>query len=152
MTVRLSTGLRSAMCGTVGFAGAMANGVIEIRTGSQPPTADSPATGTLLGIMTLGGGAFTTGSPTNGLTFAVAADGKVVKTGEWKMIAIAAGVVGYGRFKGNAVDAGGMSTTAVRADGTAGEGANFRFPQATVEIGTPITLDQWEFRIPFQPA
>jgi len=52
MTIKLSTGLRHAMEGALGLAGAFRNGSIEIRTGSQPSTADSAVTGTLLGVVT----------------------------------------------------------------------------------------------------
>lgn len=59
MTVRLSTGLRNNIVGPTGVGATFANGVIEIRTGSQPATADSAATGTLLGTVTFASGAFT---------------------------------------------------------------------------------------------
>ena len=59
MTVRLSTALRDALVGTLGFHGALRNGRIEIRTGSQPTTADAIATGTLLGTVTASSGANT---------------------------------------------------------------------------------------------
>ena len=53
MTIRLSTGLRNAVTGTLGFAGALAKGTIEIYTGTQPTSADAAITGTLIGIVTL---------------------------------------------------------------------------------------------------
>ncbi|MBK7002102.1 MAG: hypothetical protein IPH35_19720 [Rhodoferax sp.] len=59
MTVRLSTGLRNNIVGPTGIGASFANGIIEIRTGSQPATADSAATGTLLGTVTLASGVFT---------------------------------------------------------------------------------------------
>lgn len=55
MTIRFSTGLANAVLGTLGISGALAGGVIEIRSGSQPLAADNQATGTLLGTITLGG-------------------------------------------------------------------------------------------------
>jgi len=75
--IRLSTGLRTNLAGTTGFAATFANGIIEVRSGTQPVTANSAATGTLLGTVTLASGAFTPGTATNGLTFATAADGAV---------------------------------------------------------------------------
>ena len=62
MAIRLSTGLRNNLAGTTGFASTFANGVIEIRTGTQPASADNAASGTLLGIVTLASGAFTPGT------------------------------------------------------------------------------------------
>lgn len=59
MTIRLSTGLRNALTGFLGFQGAMNRGVIKVFTGSQPATADAAETGTLLGTMSLSSGAVT---------------------------------------------------------------------------------------------
>lgn len=47
-----------AMLGTLGFAGAMQRGVIEIYSGAMPITADAAPTGTLLGRITSNGAAF----------------------------------------------------------------------------------------------
>lgn len=57
MSVRQSTGLRNAMCGYIGFAGAFKNGEIRIYSGTQPASADASATGTLLGVVTIGASA-----------------------------------------------------------------------------------------------
>ena len=81
MTIRFSTGTRTALAGATGFAATFEKGVIEIYTGTQPASADAAVSGTLLGTMTLASGAFTPGSPTNGLTFAEPANGAVAKTG-----------------------------------------------------------------------
>lgn len=151
MTVRLSTGLRTLMAGTTGFGAAFANGVIEVRTGAQPGSADGSATGTLLGTVTLNSGAFTPGSPTNGLTFNTAASGAVTKTGVWSFVGVAEGVAGWFRFKGNAVDAGGTSTTAVRLDGSvASAGADLNLSNISVAIGSPNTVDSFTFNMPAQ--
>ena len=63
MTVRLSTGLRNAIVGSMGLTGALIRGYIGIYTGSQPASADSPATGTLLGRVTAASGALTQETP-----------------------------------------------------------------------------------------
>lgn len=65
MTVRLSTGLRNAIVGSFGFNGALSRGYIGIYTGSQPATADSAATGTLLGKVTSSSGALTQETPSS---------------------------------------------------------------------------------------
>lgn len=52
MTVRLSTKLRDLLVNSGGFNGALGQGCIRIYSGSQPASADSAATGTLLGIVT----------------------------------------------------------------------------------------------------
>lgn len=52
MTFRYSTGLRNAIAGPLGFAGALMRGSIQIYTGAQPVSADGAITGTLLGTVT----------------------------------------------------------------------------------------------------
>ena len=89
--LRLSTQLRTNLAGAIGFGTTFANGVIEVYSGAQPATADAAVTGTLLGTVTLGSGAFTPGVATNGLTFAAAAAGAVAKTGVWSFNGVAAG-------------------------------------------------------------
>lgn len=149
MTVRLSTGLRNALAGTTGFAAAFANGVIEIRTGNQPATADEAVTGTLLGTVTLNSGAFTPGSPTNGLTFAAAAGGAVSKSGVWSFNGAADGTAGWFRLKANAVDAGALSTTHVRMDGSiATSGADLNLSNIVIATGAPNTIDTFTWTQP----
>jgi hypothetical protein len=149
--LRLSTGLRTNLAGTTGFAATFANGVIEIRTGTQPASADSAATGTLLGTVTLASGAFTPGSPTNGLTFAAAANGAVSKSGTWSFVGIAAGTAGWFRLKGNGVDAGGASTTLPRLDGSvATSGADLNLSNIGIAIGAPTTIDSFTWTQPAQ--
>jgi len=53
MTIRLSTGLRNNMVGATGLSASFLNGFIDIYTGSQPVTADSPVMGTKLGTVSL---------------------------------------------------------------------------------------------------
>jgi hypothetical protein len=151
VAIRFSTGLRNNLAGTTGFAASFANGVIEIYTGTQPSSANNAVTGTLLGTVTLAGGAFTPGSPTNGLTFAAAADGSVSKSGVWSFVGIAAGTAGWFRLKANAVDTGLLSTTAVRMDGSIGtSGADLNISNINVAIGAPNTVDTFVYTQPAQ--
>lgn len=106
---------------------ALADGVINFYTGSQPANPDLAPTGTFLGKATLAGGAWTAGTATNGLEF-----GTVVDTGngaasldkasaeEWKFVCSVAGTIGWARFVGNPVDAGAVSTTLSRIDFSVG--------------------------------
>lgn len=149
MTVRLSTSLRTALAQA--FAATFEKGVIEIYTGSQPVSSDAAPTGTLLGTMTQASGAFTPGSPTNGLTFAAAANGAVSKSGVWSFVGIAAGTAGWFRFKGNAVDAGGVSTTLPRLDGSCGvSGADLNISNIVIAVGAPNTCDVFTWTQPAQ--
>jgi hypothetical protein len=151
MTIRLSTQLRTNLAGSTGFAATFANGVIEIYTGSQPASADAAVTGTLLGTVTLASGAFTPGVATNGLTFAAAAAGAVSKSGTWSFNGIAAGTAGYFRLKGNAVDAGGVSTVLPRMDGSiAVSGADLNLSNIVIAIGAPTTIDTFTWTQPAQ--
>lgn len=59
MTVRLSTGVRTALAGGRGFGSLFNRGSMRIYTGTQPLTADAAATGTLLGTVTISSGALT---------------------------------------------------------------------------------------------
>ena len=149
MTVRLSTQLRTNLAGSAGFAATFANGIIEIRTGSQPATADAAATGTLLGTVTLNSGAFTPGTATNGLTFAAAATGAVSKSGVWSFNGVAAGTAGWFRLKANALDNDTLSTTLPRLDGSiATSGADMNLSNITIAIAAPTTVDSFTWTQP----
>lgn len=144
MTVRLSTGARTALAGALGFAGIFAGGIIEVRSGTQPVTADSAATGTLLGTITLNSGAFVPGAPGNGLTFGTPAAGVVAKTGVWSFNGIAAGTAGWFRFKSNAADNDLSSTALSRLDGSvATSGADLNLSNIAIAIGAPNTVDSF---------
>ncbi len=149
MTLRLSTQLRTNLAGSTGFSATFANGVIEIRTGSQPVTADAAVSGTLLGTITLNSGAFTPGVATNGLTFAAAVAGVVSKSGIWSMNGIDVGTAGWFRLKGNAVDAGALSTVLPRLDGSiAVTGADLNLSNISIAISQPTTIDSFSWTQP----
>lgn len=153
MTVKLSTGLRNDIVGSVGFAGALANGVMEIYSGPQPLAADNAPSGTLLGVVTLNGGAFNAGAPTNGLNFDPASNGTAAKPAadSWKFTGLAAGTAGWFRFKGNAADAGAQSTTLARLDGSIGvTGADLNLSNINVAVGAPNSIDVFQFTMPAQ--
>ena len=150
MTVRLSSQLRTNLAGALGFAATFANGIIEVRTGAQPASANAATTGTLLGTITLNSGAFVAGSPTNGLTFAAATGGSVSKSGVWSFNGIAAGTAGWFRLKGNALDNDALSTTLPRLDGSiAVSGADMNLSNISIAIGAPTTVDSFSW---LQPA
>ena len=149
MTVRLSTGLRNNLAGTTGFAATFANGIIEIRTGSQPVHADNASPGTLLGTVTLASGAFTPGSPTNGLTWGAASGGYVGKSGTWSFLGIADGIAGWFRLKGNAPDNNLSSVVLPRLDGSvAVSGADLNLSNISIVVGSPVTIDTFSWSQP----
>ena len=151
MTTRFSTGFATLLAGTTGFAAAFANGVIDVYSGTQPVSADAAPTGTLLGTITENSGAFTPGSPTNGLLLSAAVAGVVSKSGVWSFVGIATGIAGWYRYRTNAADAGGVSTTAVRIDGSiATSGANLSLSNISIAIGAPTTVDAYTYTQPTQ--
>ncbi len=151
MTIRYSTGARDKLlgdsavtAGSNGLAGIFKDGVIELYSGTQPATADAAVTGTLLATVTESGAAFTPGSPTAGLEFDAPSSGAIAKaTGEtWQYTGVAAGTIGWFRFKGNAADGGGVDTTAVRIDGSVGQvSGDMVLSNTLIAIGTPGTID-----------
>lgn len=152
MTIKLSTGARNAMAGPTGFGATFANGVIYIYSGPQPLTADAAPSGTLLGIATKDGAAFTPGSPDNGLTFAAPTGGTISKSADnWKFTGIAVGTAGWFRLVGNAADPLAASTTAVRMDGAVTTtGPELKLSILAVEVGSPHTVDVFRFTVPAQ--
>ena len=129
------------------------DGVIEIRTLSQPDSADDAEVGTLLGTITLSGGAFTPGSFTNGLEFDDADSAAMAKPSalEWKFTAVATGTAGHFRHLGNAEDTGADSTTLPRMDGSvglSGSGKDMTMTTTSIESGKTYTVDTYSLVMP----
>lgn len=122
MAVRVSTGYADqVLSGGAGFASVFLNGCIEVRSGLAPVNADAPATGTLLGRITRNGGAWTAGSPSNGLQWQTAGRFAVMNPAHsWSFVGIATGTAGWCRLVGNAADSGAYSTVLPRIDGNVG--------------------------------
>lgn len=150
MSIRLSTGLRNMLLGTASFKDVFADGVIHIYSGPQPATADAAVSGTLLGIVTVDGGAFSFGSPTNGLEFDAPSGGAISKAAaeNWKFTGLANGQAGWGRLMGNALDALGESTTLARLDFSIGTyGADLVLANVNITTGAPNTIDVFSFSL-----
>lgn len=122
MTDMLSTGFVNRRNNGEAFADIFNNGVIEIRSGVQPASADAAVTGTLLARITRNGGLWVAGSPSNGLQF-VASGRFVAKHPDhvWRLVGVANGIAGYYRLLPNEADDGLASTTAARIDGAIGQ-------------------------------
>lgn len=119
MAVRLSTGLKNYALDS-GLATAFdTTGRINVYTGAQPATADTAASGTLLGTLTLSSDSFAAASSgaiaINSVTSDTSAD--------------ATGTAGYVRFY----------RTGDTAPGSAGNGTTDR--RLDLLIGTDITID-----------
>jgi hypothetical protein len=149
--INLSTGLRAAMCGTIGIAGAFTNSVLYIYSGAQPASADAAVQGNLCAIITLASGAFVFGSPTNGLNLdAATIPGSVQKTGAvWSGLGLRVDVAGWWRLMGNALDNLGASTTLARMDGNiATGGGDMNLGTTAVAVGVPLTIDVFQYTLP----
>ena len=150
MTVRLSTGFRNALLGQQAFRDIFEYGVIHVYTGSQPTSANSAVSGTLLGKITEDGGTFTFGSQDNGLLFDEPDDGIIAKDPAqmWQMLAEASGTAGWARLMGNASDPLGQSDTLPRIDFSIGtSGADLLLNNTSISEGARTTIDQFRYRI-----
>ena len=147
MALKFSTGIRDGMLDSTGITEALNDGIIHIYSGSQPTSADDAVQGTLLGKVTVDGGAWTPGSPTNGLGFDTPVNGTLSKAAaeNWLFNGIVDGTAGWFRFMGNAADALGSSTTLPRIDGSiATYGADLNLSNVSIVTGAPNTIDVFQ--------
>jgi len=131
----------------------MRNGVLKIYSGSQPALGDTAYSGTLLCTITESSGAFTPGSEANGLEFGDEASGYVEKCADetWSGVASATGTAGWFRFYANATDAGALSTTLPRIDGSIGtSGADLNMSSTAITSGATYTIDSFKLTLPYQ--
>ena len=153
MALRLSTGFRNKILGTEAFRDIFANGVIYLYSGTQPGSADSAVTGTLLAKVTVGGGTFNFGSPDNGLNFDAPSGGEIQKAADeiWRFVGEANGTVGWGRLMGNTLDELGASDTLARLDFSVGRtGADLNLSSTSITSSQTGTIDTFTYRIPGQ--
>lgn len=146
MAYRNSTGDRAASA--TAFAANYNHAVFDVYTGNQPASPDLAPTGTKLGTFSVGAADATNAS--NGFVFTANADGTVTKpsNAEWKMLGIAAGTVGWGRLR-LTTDTAALSTTQLRQDfAIALAGGEVQLSSVTVNVGTPISLDQFTITFP----
>lgn len=154
MAIRLSTGAVNALAGGVAgdgsFKDVFANAVIAVYTGSQPINADAAESGTLLGLITVNGGAFTGGETTNGLNWDAAVAGVCAKPSatEWAIIPDAGGTAGWARLYANDMTTG-ESTTAARIDLACGVGAGeVRFSTTTLTVDLKSVVNSFSVTVP----
>lgn len=134
MTLRISPGMRNAMLDAI-FNGTGTNidsFILEIRSGSQPATADLAPTGTVLASITL---------PADALT--AAASNQVTKNGTWQdASADATGTAGWFRIRASG-DAGTTNNSDKRYDGAVtatGGGGELELQNTSITTGQSITI------------
>lgn len=121
MTVRLSTGLRNFTNDSgIGTAFDGGTGRINFYTGTQPATADTAASGTLLATVTL---------PSD--VFAASSSGAVATNAITSVTAAADGTAGYLRFY----------RTGDTAPGSAGQTADRRLDMSVAASGADVNFD-----------
>lgn len=134
MATRIPTARRNAAADSVVDAldAGAAAGTVEIRTGSQPASANDAASGTLLATLTLGDPAF--GAAATGVATANAI---AATTGA------AAGDAGWFRAKdsdGNTVLDGSVTAT--------GGGGDMQLNTVTISVGVNVEVTAWTVTMP----
>ncbi len=145
MATRLSTGLVTGLMGDGtgnSLKALLADGVMDLYTGSQPATGDAAETGTKLISITLDSGAFVGGAPTNGLEFDAAVAGVLSKAAAetWSGVGLAIGTANWFRFYDNAYTTG-VSSAAVRFDGSVSTaGSQLVLSSTAIIVSLPVVV------------
>jgi hypothetical protein len=127
-----------------GIKGSLALGFINIYSGPQPLSADTGATGTLLGTVSVNGAG-------TGLTFDPAVGGVISKAAseDWKFTGLAVGTAGWCRFWPAAGNPAVTSTTEARIDmAIASSGSDVSLSNISITIGAPNTIDVYQLTMP----
>lgn len=130
--------------------GIFRNAVIRIYTGTQPATADTLETGTMLCKITRASGAFTPGVETNGLNFGQTSSGTTHKAASevWSGVNTTSGTAGWFRLYDNS-ESTGTSTTAIRLDGAcAASGSQMNLTSTALTEGVTTTIDTVNLSMP----
>lgn len=152
MSISVSSGASQSLLGGTQFITLFTGGVIDIYSGTPPATADDAVTGQFLGRVTTNGGAFTEGSPANGLSF-TASGPSIIKTpgAVWTLTGQMDGYASWWRLRGNAIDSGGFSLASPRIDGRIGLAndplATLTFINLLVESGFKRDISSFTFRL-----
>jgi len=150
MPIRLSTGFRNAMLGSQSVQDILHNGVIRVFPGNQPTSADDAEGISHLLEITVSSGAFTPGSPANGLQLDEPAGGVLVKLPSqiWSGVGVQAGTAAWFRYYANDRTTG-ASTTAARIDGVCGvSSGQLQMGTTTITLNATTTVDSWVVTAP----
>ena len=128
MAVRLATATQNAAADAVGAL--ISGGTVEIRSGSQPASANDAATGTLLATVSLG----TSGS---------AASGVVSLPDPASVNAVASGTAGWFRVKSS-----GAATVFDGSVTATGGGGQMQLSSTSLTSGSPVDLTAFSYTQP----
>jgi hypothetical protein len=149
MTIRLSTMARNKLLdgGTSGgIKGAFNLGFMNIYSGSQPSNADTGATGTLLGTVSVNGAG-------GGISFDPSVAGVIAKAAAelWRFTGLAAGIAGWYRLYEATDTPGNTQSTKARVDGAIGSsGADLNLTNLQIQPGQVNTCDAFTITMPAQ--
>ena len=148
MTIKTSTGLRNRMLDTGSAKNRLALGFIKLYSGTEPATADSTVTGTLLSTISVSGNG-------TGLSLETAAvSGVLAKlAGQvWSGAIVASGAAGYYRFSA-AGDTGATSTTEERIQGSVGlAGADINLSSIALTANAALTAQTIDYYVVTLPT
>jgi hypothetical protein len=127
MAVRLDTDIRNNLATEIATR-FPAGSTVEIRTGTQPASANTAATGTLLATITL-----------PATPWAAASGGSIAKQGTWSATAVATDTAGYARIIGgtNAIDVSVAET-----------GGDWTIDNASIVSGGTVTIVSASISVP----
>ena len=144
MALRLSTGLRNQLLGTDDFKTIFTDCFINIYAGTQPTSADTSTSATLLCTI------YSDGSSA-GLEFDAPASGAISKAAAetWSGTAAASGTAAWFRLYEAGDTPGSTSTSAARIDGTVGvTGGDMNISSTTIASGAVQTVTSLTFTLP----
>lgn len=142
--IKLSTGMRNAMLGSIGAKVALTGAVLRIYSGAEPASPDDAlAVGnTELAVISLDG----TGA---GVSFEEPADGILVKANDeiWRGTVLQDGVPSFYRLV-PLNDTGEQSTAFVRVQGSIGPAGDLLLGATELTTGAPQTIDYYQLSLP----
>ena len=149
MAIRLSSGLRTSMVTEFGLERMMRFGHIKIYTGTQPQSADDPATGVYIGKVTTDGATPAVGQLVGGLQLQQGdVAGSLSHLGNWVLTGVSTGTAGWWRFVWNSGDDNSTSLEYPRIDGLVGE--SLLLDETTITPSTNILVNEFFLLLPSQ--
>lgn len=132
------------------FKNIFKRGVMRLYSGAIPATADTAESGTLLVEITAANGAFTPGSPVNGLSFGIPASGTIAKDEVvWSGVGLVTGEAGYYVFYDNSRTTGTADSSTIRFMGTCSEtSGDLILSDCTVTESTTKTISSFSVTMP----
>lgn len=154
MAVNSSTGFAAMILGPHAFDAIFQDGCIQVYSGPPPINADAPVQGSLIGRITSNGGAWTAGSPTNGLRWS--RQGRTVSKSlaqRWVLVGLGSGTAGWFRILPNTPDSGALDLNAPRIDGVVAVSdamvdAQLRLPSVDITPSTSIEIPSFIYALP----